>query len=475
MRRLMLAVLIAIALTGCGQAAEQEPVAESTARPAAATEPSANVEPTAEPPAAPTEEPTVEAPTQPTEAPTEAAMPPAGDATEVPVETVPAKPTEPVALPTATALPPTAPPATATTAPPSGGAFNVNAISVALEPVVSGFRAPLAVVHAGDGSGRLFVVEKGGRVRIVQDGQLLPTPFLDVSGLVSSGSEQGLLGMAFEPGRPERFYINYTDRNGDTVIARYRVSPDRNVADPGTGEALLTIQQPAGNHNGGHLLFGPDGYLWIGMGDGGGAGDVYENGQNFTALLGSMLRLDVSGERGYTTPSDNPFDGAAGASAIWSKGLRNPWRYSFDRATGDLWLADVGQGEWEEINRVSSKQAGLNYGWPLLEGSHCYAQPNCQNTGLVAPVSEYDHSLGCTVVGGYVYRGQAFPALQGGYFFADYCSGILWALDARVQGLTEPRIVLNSGIQGVSSFGEDEAGEVYVTAFDGTLYRLVAR
>jgi len=370
----------------------------------------------------------------------------------------------PPATPTATQPPvPTATPA------PAAG-FNADHISLALEPVVSGLRNPLGVVHAGDGSGRLFVVEQGGTIRVVEGGQLLSTPFLDISNLVARGREQGLLGMAFEANRPERFYVNYTNNNGDTVIARYRVSNNRNVANPNSAEILLTVEQPAANHNAGHLLFGPDGYLWIGLGDGGGAGDRYQNAQNSNTLLGSMLRLDVSSETGYSNAPGNPFaDGMA-----WAIGLRNPWRYSFDRATGDLWLADVGQGQWEEVNRVSSSQAGLNYGWPILESNHCYNASSCARDGFVTPITEYNHDFGCSVTGGNVYRGSQQPQLQGGYFFADYCSGIFWAIDANSNSLSAPTIVLRSGLI-VSSFGEDEAGELYVTAFDGTLYRLVGR
>ncbi|MGB0389023.1 MAG: PQQ-dependent sugar dehydrogenase [Ardenticatenaceae bacterium] len=364
---------------------------------------------------------------------------------------------------------PTAPPAPTATVAPAGG-FDANNITIALEAVVEGLRNPVAVVSAGDGSGRLFVAEKGGTIRIVEGGQLLSSPFLNVNNLLSTGREQGLLGLAFEPDRPERFYINYTNRDGDTVIARYRVSNNRNVADPNSAEILLTVEQPAVNHNAGHLLFGPDGYLWIALGDGGGAGDRFENGQNANTLLGSMLRLDVRSETGYNPAPGNPF--ANGMA--WAIGLRNPWRYSFDRLTGDLWIGDVGQGEWEEINRVSSTQAGANYGWPILEGDHCYNASTCQRDGFIQPITEYDHSFGCSVTGGNVYRGEQYPQLQGGYFFADYCSGVFWVIDATSQSLTQPTIVLESGLT-VSSFGEDEAGELYITAFDGTLYRLVAR
>lgn len=348
------------------------------------------------------------------------------------------------------------------------------AISLGLEVVVSGLQAPVAVIDAADGSGRLFVVEKGGVIRVVENGEVLREPFLNVIDLVSGGSEQGLLGLAFEPRRSERFYINYTFKDGSTVVARYKVSDNPNIADGASGEILLTLPQPAANHNGGHLLFAPDGYLWIGTGDGGAANDRFENGQNTNSLLGAMLRIDVSGERGYTIPPDNPFVGGGGAPEIWAFGLRNPWRYSFDRLTGDLWIADVGQNEWEEVHRAASNLAGLNYGWPIMEGNHCFSEQTCSAEGLVIPITEYNHNFGCSITGGYVYRGQDFPALQGGYFFADYCSGTLWAIAADSNPLTEPTIVLESGLQ-ISSFGEDERGELYLSAFDGKLYRLVSR
>lgn len=365
--------------------------------------------------------------------------------------------------------------ATVTSEPVREVSFDASTINIGLEAVVSGLNAPVGVVSAGDGSGRLFVVEKGGFIRVIQDGQLLDTPFLDISDAVSGSYEQGLLGVVFEPTRPERFYINYTDRKGTTIIARYHVSDNPNVADPASAELLLSLPQPAGNHNGGHVLFGPDGYLWIGTGDGGAANDRYQNGQNANTLLGAMLRLDVSSETGYTIPPDNPFVAGGGAPEIWAIGLRNPWRYSFDRATGDLWIADVGQNEWEEVHKVASDLPGLNYGWPILEGSHCFQQPNCTSDGLLLPVTEYDHSLGCSITGGHVYRGNDYPNLQGGYFFGDFCTGLIWAIDANHNTLTEPTLLLESNLQ-LSSFGESQTGELYLTSFgDGTLYRLVSK
>ncbi|MCB0075963.1 MAG: PQQ-dependent sugar dehydrogenase [Anaerolineales bacterium] len=381
----------------------------------------------------------------------------------------------------ATAMPPTAAatdvaPVDPTVTPPPSATptFSATGLTLQLEAVADGFTAPIGVVSADDGSGRLFVIEKGGLIRIVTtEGSVLDPPFLDVSRLVSGAYEQGLLGLAFEPDRPDRFYINYTDNDGDTVIARYRLSDDPNVADSESGETLLTIDQPAANHNGGQLQFGPDGYLWIGMGDGGGAGDVYENAQNYMTLLGTLLRIDVSGERGYSVPSSNPFaDGEGGVAEGWAFGLRNPWRFSFDRLTGELWIGDVGQGLWEEIDRAPSDQAAINYGWPILEAADCFQSEGCDSSGYQLPVTQYSHDEGCSVTGGYVYRGRAWPAMAGGYIFGDFCQGTIWAVASDAPEGSQATVLLETEIQ-ISSFGEDEAGELYLTDFgDGRLYRL---
>lgn len=371
--------------------------------------------------------------------------------------------------------PEAAEPATAD-APPAP-TFNPDQVSLALAPVAEGLSGPLFVTHAGDGSGRLFVVEKPGTIHIISEGQVVQPAFLDLTDRVgSSGSEQGLLGLAFDPTYTETgyFWVNYTDLNGDTVIARFQTpaeTPDQ--ADPASEFVVLQLAQPARNHNGGMLVFGPDGYLWVGTGDGGAANDRFGNGQNPSTLLGKMLRLDVTSDPNtpYTIPADNPWveadwNGADVADEIWAVGLRNPWRYSFDRATGDLWIADVGQNQYEEINFTpADSPGGLNYGWPIMEGAHCFQNANCSSEGLVMPVAEYDHSSGCSVTGGYVYRGSQFPTLQGVYLFADYCSGAMWATVPDADGwATYP--VMQSGLQ-VSSFGEDEAGEVYLTDLSG--------
>jgi glucose/arabinose dehydrogenase len=346
-----------------------------------------------------------------------------------------------------------------------------------LVKVVEGFKAPLYVTSAADGSGRLFMVEQDGLIRIVRDLQILEPPFLNVKTLVSrDGSERGLLGMAFHPryGETGTFFINYTDVNGDTAVVRYRVSPDNpDRADPNSAEMILQVDQPYPNHNAGQLAFGPDGYLYIGLGDGGAAGDPHGNGQNGMTLLGKMLRLDVDSDRPYAIPPTNPFVGRPDfAPEIWAYGLRNPWRYSFDRQTGDLYIADVGQNNWEEINyQAATSRGGENYGWNLYEATHPFQ--NGQAIGAVPPIAEYSHADGCSVTGGYVYRGAALPDLQGTYLFGDFCSGTIWATRRAPDGTWQTRILMNSGIP-ISSFGEDESGELYVVNYGGGLFRMVA-
>jgi len=353
--------------------------------------------------------------------------------------------------------------------------------SFRLVTVADGFRRPLLVTHAGDGSGRLFVVEQGGVIRVIKDGAVLAEPFLDVSELVSRAArsndytERGLLGLAFHPDYAENglFYINYTDANGNTVVARYSVSgdnPDR--ADPASALPLLYVPQPYSNHNGGHMEFGPDGYLYISLGDGGSGGDPQGNGQNLGSLLGKILRIDINADDGYAIPPDNPFAGRADARPeIWAWGLRNVWRFSFDRVTGDLYLADVGQNRWEEINfQPATSRGGENYGWNAYEGSHVYSgQPPASE--VVMPVLEYEHRNGwCSVTGGYVYRGERISALQGYYLYGDWCTGTIWAARADSSGIWQATIVLESGRQ-ISSFGEDEAGELYLVDYGGAVLR----
>ncbi len=348
---------------------------------------------------------------------------------------------------------------------------------VQVSPLLAGLLEPVYLTHAGDQSGRLFVVEQGGAIRIVRDGRLLPTPFLNLRDRVISGGELGLLSVAFHPrfASNGRFFVNYTANQGNlrTVIAEYRVSAgDPNRADR-TERVILEIAQPFTNHNGGLNLFGPDGMLYIGMGDGGSAGDPFNNGQRLEALLGKLLRIDIDGGPAYRVPPDNPFVGRSGARGeIWAYGLRNPWRFAFDRPTGRLFLADVGQNLWEEVDLI---EKGQNYGWKILEGAHCFSPPTgCNTADLQLPIAEYGRSGGCSITGGHVYRGSRIPNLVGRYIFGDYCSGRLWSLTETAPGRWTMAPLLESGLR-ISSFGEDQAGELYVIDHRGGIYRLLPR
>lgn len=352
------------------------------------------------------------------------------------------------------------------------------AIDLALEPVATGFSFPL-LLTAPAGDARLFVVEKGGLIKVVKNGAVLATPFLDVSSLISNGGEQGLLGLAFDPQYASngRFFISYTNRDGDNVLAAYQVSTDPDRADA-SSVTRLTVDQPYDNHNGGHIVFGPDGYLYMGIGDGGSGGDPNGHGQDRNDLLGSILRLDVSGATGYAVPASNPLVGVAGTrDELWNWGLRNPWRFSFDRSTGDLYIGDVGQGAREEIDvstAASGGGKGTNYGWSIMEGMQCYDASSCDMTGLTLPVLEYSHNDGCSVTGGHVYRGTAIPDLAGTYFYSDYCGG--WVRSFRYVGGTVTEAHSWDALApggGVPSFGEDGAGELYVLSASGGVYRIV--
>jgi glucose/arabinose dehydrogenase len=348
--------------------------------------------------------------------------------------------------------------------------------------VADGFELPVYVTHAGDGSGRIFVVEKRGRIRIIKEGEVVETPYLDITSIVgSSGNEQGFLSFAFHPDYKNNglFYVSYNDKEGDTVIARYQVSSDDpDVADPDSGKQILFQEQPYPNHNGGLIKFGPDGYLYIGLGDGGSGGDPQENGQNRKSLLGKILRIDVNNGDPYSIPDDNPFaNGQEGAPEVWSYGLRNPWRFSFDRATGDMYIGDVGQNVIEEIDFQPAGQGGLNFGWNIMEASSCYPpnQDTCTKNGLILPIAEYTHRMGNSVTGGYVYNGAQFPEMQGYYLYGDFSSSRLWALKQTSEGVFEVAELPMLDI-GLSSFGEDEAGELYVTDYyDGGVYQLIAK
>ena len=368
--------------------------------------------------------------------------------------------------------------------PAASGAVVPARIHLGLTRIATGLSRPLLVTDAGDGSGRLFVVEQTGGIRIIKAGRLLPAPFLDLSASVSGGNEQGLLGLAFHPAYRSngKVYVSYTDRTGTSVIREYRVSssnPDR--VDGASGRTLLRLRQPYANHNGGNIAFGPDGFLYVGFGDGGSAGDPGNRAQSLGTLLGKLLRIDVNRRTGtlpYGIPATNPFVGRTGLDQIWAYGLRNPWRWSFDRATGDLWIGDVGQDTWEEVDRAPATHGrnagrGLNFGWRTMEASHCYSPSSgCSRTGKTLPLTEYRHTNGrCSITGGFVYRGSRYPDLVGAYLFADYCSGEIWYLDRGAARGTAPRLALDTDAL-ITSFGQDRAGELYLTDGSGSVYRL---
>ena len=367
--------------------------------------------------------------------------------------------------------------------------------TIALSQVASGLSDPVYLTHAGDGSGRLFIVEQTGRIRVIRNGVLLAAPYLDITGPVLCCGERGLLSVAFDPDFESNgaFYVSYTrDPDGDSVIARYVVSnPAADVANVTSAMPVLVIDQPQSNHNGGQLQFGPnDDYLYIGLGDGGGSGDddaghdpQVGNGQAPGTLLGKMLRIHVRGVPTYTIPASNPFTQTVGYKPeIWARGLRNPWRFSFDRVTGDMYIGDVGQGCFEEISfQPAGSHGGENYGWRLMEGFHAFdpgnqndcSRPKVSPVGVTLPITDYGRSLGSTVTGGYVYRGQDYPWLQGVYFFADFGSGRMWAMRQIAPGVWTGEEKLNTAIN-VSSFGEDERGELYVVDYSGRIDKLTS-
>ncbi len=385
-----------------------------------------------------------------------------------------AAPTATVAPPTATATAAIPTPIMETASPvPVGSVTDFpNPESYQWELFSGGFDRPLDIQNAGDGSGRLFIVEQGGLIRILQNGVLLETPFLDISErLTDKGNEQGLLGLAFHPDFANNgfFYVNYTERGGDTVIARFSASGDS--ADPNSEVRLLNVKQPYPNHNGGALAFGPDGYLHIGLGDGGSGGDPQGNGQRLDTLLGKILRIDVNNGDPYAIPPDNPF-----GNEIFHFGLRNPWRFSFDSSTGDLWIGDVGQGAWEEIDFLpAGTPGGVNFGWNRYEGMHDYS-PGAQIENHRLPLFEYSHSEGCSVTGGTVYRGS-MPEWQGVYFYADFCTGRVWGALRTVSATEETSVSTVLFIIGpqITSFGVDESGEVYIADRSGSILRLTRK
>lgn len=353
-----------------------------------------------------------------------------------------------------------------------------------LEQVVGGFQYPLYVTHAGDGSGRLFVVEQSGRIWIVSNSEVLDSPFINLSGIVSQDvlrgySERGLLGLAFHPNYEENgtFYVNYTDQSGNTHVVSYQVSEDNpDLANPDSALELLSLQQPYPNHNGGHMAFGTDGYLYISVGDGGSRDDPLDAGQNPGTFYGTILRIDVDGtgdDQPYGIPEDNPYTSNLNfAPEVWAYGLRNAWRFSFDRATGDLYIADVGQNQWEEVNfQPAESDGGENYGWVAYEASHRYRGEEPEGE-VVMPIAEYDHGLGCSITGGYVYRGEAVAELQAAYLYSDYCSGRIWAAYRDAEGNWQSNQIMGTGMS-VSSFGEDEAGELYIVNYGGSILKFV--
>jgi len=378
--------------------------------------------------------------------------------------------------------------------------------NLSFELVANGFASPVFVTHAGDDSGRIFVVEQAGRIQIVQNGAVLEQPFLDIHERVRSpasggGAEEGLLSLAFAPDYAQngRFYVYYTNQDGNNVLARFQLTSNPDRADANSEQEILRFPHPNfQNHNGGLLVFGPGGYLYIGTGDGGGGGDPQGNAQNPGSLLGKLLRIDVERQQTssftvthqaflplirqangdsslvrYRIPPDNPFVGRAGyREEIWAMGLRNPWRYSFDRSTNDLYIADVGQNQVEEVDiQPASSPGGQNYGWNIMEGDQCYQSVNCDTSGLTLPIFTYTHALGCSITGGYVYRGPNNPGMQGIYFFADFCSGRIWGLQKSGDSWSHQMLTQTSF--NVSSFGQDQTGRLYLVDKNGSVYQVV--
>ncbi len=386
--------------------------------------------------------------------------------------TIPATQTETAAVPTS---PPTADSPTATAAPSASATPKAGTLpdpnAYKWTPVVSGLVSPVDIQFPDDGSGRMFIPEQAGRILIAKDGQLAGTPFLDIQDKVgSAGNEQGLLGLAFHPDFTANpyFYINYTDINGNTVIARFQANGD--AADPASEKDLIHLDQPFRNHNGGVLTFGPDGYLYAGLGDGGSVGDPFGNAQNKDVLLGKILRIDVDDGDPYKIPPENPF-----GNEVWDYGLRNPWRISFDRANGDLYIADVGQDAWEEVDYVPVGQSGINFGWNYREGSHIYKGSAPATLKLTEPVDDYSHASGrCSITGGYVYRGS-MPEWQGIYLYGDYCSGQIWGMvhtkDPSSKTGWGSKVLFETGTN-ITTFGQDPAGEIYFASRAGTIYEL---
>lgn len=437
MKRTMLTLFLALLLVGCGgengNAAATPPIAPSRTPGPAIT---------------------------PQVVPTNTAISTLDDPSTVPPELV--------ASPTTEIQPTNTPEPTPVPTIPAYQAGQIN-----LELLVEGLLSPVSMTHAGDE--RLFIVEQAGVIRVFQAGELLDNPFLDIQEQVGSeANEQGLLGLAFHPDYANngRFFVDYTDNSGDTVISEFRVSDDPNVADADSEQVLLNIDQPYENHNGGQIAFGPDGYLYIGMGDGGSQADPHGNGQSTDTLLGKILRLDVDNGQPYAIPADNPFVNGGGRLEIWGYGFRNPWRFSFDRLTGDMFIADVGQDSYEEIDYYpAGSPPGANFGWNIMEGWFCFNSETCNQDGLILPITLYGRNEGCSVTGGYMYRGTQYPNLYGNYFFADFCFGTIWGLFPSDGSWLKAAVTGQTLLQ-ITSFGEDVNGELYVLSRLGGLYQI---
>ena len=351
-----------------------------------------------------------------------------------------------------------------------------NDVRLGVEEVASGLDQPVYVT-APVSDPRLFIVEQPGRIRVVENGRLLDKPFLDIVDKVRSGGEQGLLSVAFHPQyRSNGFlFVNHTDKNGDTRIERYTVSTDRNVADPRSAKVILSIDQRYSNHQGGLNLFGPDGMLYIGMGDGGSQGDPHGNGQNRNALLAKLLRLNVDRGEPYLIPAANPYAKGGGRAEIWAIGLRNPWRFSFDRFSGLLYIADVGGDRFEEVNVVPMSIAGVNYGWNVMEGPHCNRSSGCDQVGMQKPALSYatHENSTCAIIGGSVYRGQKIPEIKGQYFYSDYCNSWLRSFGFADGKVTDQHEWPIGKLGSITSFGEDAQGELYICTSSGRVYRII--
>ncbi|MFQ5746337.1 MAG: PQQ-dependent sugar dehydrogenase [Gemmatimonadota bacterium] len=343
-----------------------------------------------------------------------------------------------------------------------------------LTAIATGLSSPVDL-QSPPGDPRLFIVEQSGRILILEGDSVRSTPFLDLTGRVVTGSERGLLGLAFHPAYAANgfFYVNFTGAGGETRVERFTAGPDPSAADPSSAKLILRVAQPFGNHNGGQVVFGPDGMLYVALGDGGSGGDPLGNGQNRQTLLGSILRIDVDGGDPYAIPPDNPFvSDPAARDEIWAYGLRNPWRSAFDPADGLLYIADVGQNRLEEIDVIPAGTGGRNLGWNVMEAGECFGSSSCDRTGLTLPALQYDHGEGCSIIGGRVYRGRSIPAIVGHYFYSDFCAG--WLRSFRFTGgtVTQAREWSLPAVSDPAAFGEDRDGELYVLSLGGTVFRL---